>query len=95
MSVSKEFNRTKDLVESVLANHPETRGSDTKLYIQCCKELGARTLDDLNNVGLNIITIHKTRQVIQNKEGKYKAGESIQQARQQRSIDVREYMRNN
>lgn len=94
MSISKEFNRTKDLVEKILLNYPETRGSDTKLYIQCCKELGATTLDDLDSVGLNIITIHKTRQVIQNKEGKYKPSDLVQKVRKQRSIDVREYMRN-
>lgn len=93
ISVTKEFNSTKDLVSSVLEKYPKTRNSDTALFIQCCKELGATRLEDLDSIGLNIITIHKTRQVIQNKEGLYLPDGKVAVTRENRSQEIRDYMR--
>lgn len=70
-NLRKEYGSLKELLKRVLAKCPETRSDDTKLFIQCCKELGATTLDDLYNMNISIISVHKTRQVIQNKEKLY------------------------
>jgi hypothetical protein len=92
VSVHKEFNSLKDFVSSVLEKYPETRNSDTKLYIQCCRELGAKTLADIEKLNLNIVTVHKVRQIIQNKEGKWQANEVVKEKRNQRRWDIKEYM---
>ncbi|MGX1902014.1 hypothetical protein ACT3HK_11775 [Thermolongibacillus altinsuensis] len=92
MSIQKEFNSLKSFVSSVLEKYPETRNSDTRLYIQCCRELGAKTLSDIEKLNLNIVSIHKIRQIIQNKEGKWQATEVIKEKRNQRRWDIREYM---
>jgi hypothetical protein len=60
MDTRSELNNTTKLVMRVLEQYPETRNSDNKLYIQCAKELGAYTVDDLMGIKLNIISIHKT-----------------------------------
>ncbi|WP_243357262.1 hypothetical protein [Bacillus litorisediminis] len=93
MSIETEFKTVKQLVEHVLEQYPETRDNDTLLYTQCAKELGAETIEDLNNINLNIISVHKLRQVIQNKEGKWKASEKTQKVRNKRRIEIRDYMR--
>jgi hypothetical protein len=93
VTVDKEFNSLKDFVESVLERYPETRNSDTLLYTQCCRELGAKTIEDINKINLNVISIHKIRQVIQNKEGKYLPDEKVKEMRNKRKWDIREYMR--
>lgn len=92
MSVKKEFKNTKSLILHVLEKHEETRNSDTKLYIQCCRELGATTLEELENINLNIITIHKIRQVIQNKENRFLPIEIVKKVRAEREGAIREYM---
>jgi hypothetical protein len=93
VSVDKEFNSLKDFVESVLEKYPQVRNSDTKLYIQCCRELGAKTIDDLYKLNLNIVSVHKVRQIIQNKEGKWLPDEKVRENRNKRRWDIREYMR--
>jgi hypothetical protein len=76
----------------VLENYPETRNSDTNLYIQCAKELGAYTVDDLMRIKLNIISIHKVRQRIQNHDGMYLPTEDVKQARVERQMSFKEFM---
>lgn len=94
MNVSEELNTVKGLVTYVLKNYPATRNNDTKLYAQCCRELGAITVDDVDNMDLSIITVHKIRQVVQNKENLYLANDRVQKARGKRALDVKDYMRN-
>lgn len=92
MSIDNEFNSLKDFIISVLEKHPETRNSDTALYVECCKELGAKTIDDINSLNLNIVSVHKTRQLIQNKFGLYPADETVKEFRNKRKWDIREYI---
>ena len=82
------------MVEHALENYPDTRDSDTRLYIKCCEIKGAKTLEDLKDINLNIISVHKLRQKIQNNEGKYLPSSKIQQIRDQRAIEIKEYMLN-
>lgn len=91
-TVAQEFNSLKDFVSSVLEKYPETRNNDTVLYTQCCRELGAKTIDDLNRLNLNIVSVHKVRQIIQNKEGKWLPDEKVRENRNKRRWDIKEYM---
>lgn len=93
MNVSHEFNTVKQLAEHVLANNPDTRNSDTLLYIEMCKEMGAKTIDDIPKLGLNVITVHKIRQVIQNKEGNYLPTILVKEVRNARNKEIRDYMK--
>lgn len=92
MSVLQEFKTTKQLVLHVLEHYPETRNSDNKLYIQAAKLLGANTLDDLNKIKLNLISVHKLRQQIQNKDGLFPATDEIKYIRNEREKEIKKYM---
>jgi len=92
MNVLQEFKTTKQLVLHVLEHYPETRNSDNKLYIQAAKLLGAVTLDDLNKIKLNLISVHKLRQQIQNKDGLYPATDEIKYIRNEREKEIKNYM---
>lgn len=95
MNVEKEFNTVKELAEYVLENNPKTRNSDTVLYVEMCKLLGAKSIDDIPKIGLNMITVHKVRQVIQNKDGKYLPDEVTKEIRKVRNSSIKTYMSNN
>lgn len=92
-NVEVELNTVKDLVLHVLSSKPETRSNDTMLYLECCKMLGATSMSDLEDLNLSIITVHKMRQVIQNKDKKYMPDEDAKTVRRRRSHEVRQYMR--
>jgi hypothetical protein len=92
MNTKTELNSVKKLVLSVLEEFPETRNSDNKLYIQCAKKLGAVYIDDMDKIGLNIISLHKTRQHIQNKLHLYEADKEVQETRAERQLDFRDWM---
>lgn len=76
-----------------MEKHPDTRANDTLLYVKCLEHLGAITLKDMQKMDLSIISVHKLRQMIQNKEGKFKADDKVQKARHKRASEVREYMK--
>lgn len=90
--ILKEFKTTKSLILHVLENYPNTRDNDNNLYVQCAKELGAKTLEDLENIELNMVSVHKLRQKIQNKEGLFLPSEKIQELRNIRKDEIREIM---
>ncbi|MDF2792210.1 MAG: hypothetical protein K0S80_5312 [Neobacillus sp.] len=92
MNTKTELNSTKKLVLRVLEQYPETRNSDTKLYVQCAREIGARTLEDLENIPLNIVSVHKARQPIQNKLGLFVADKKVQKKRFERQLEFRDWM---
>jgi len=94
MDIIQEFKTTKQLVLHVLENYPETRNSDNQLYVQAAKLLGAETLDDLNKIKLNMVSIHKLRQQIQNKEHLFEADEEVKEIRKVREKGIRNYMIN-
>lgn len=95
-SIKEEFGTLKKLILFVLENYPETRNSDNKLFIQCARELGVTSLDELENgSSINLISLHKIRQHIQNKEGLFKPDNKIQVKRFERSQEIRDYMKAN
>lgn len=92
MNIKNEFKYMKDLVLHILDQYPETRDNDTLLYLKCCEHLGAQTLDDLKKLNLNIITVHKSRQVIQNKLQLFRPSDEVSEVRSKRSVEIRDYM---
>ncbi|WP_416826100.1 hypothetical protein [Ectobacillus polymachus] len=92
MTVEREFDTLKDLVSDVLKHDEMARNNDTHLYFECCKKLGATIFDDLEKLNLNITSVHKLRQQIQNKMGLYKPSESVQKERNRRKINIKEYL---
>jgi hypothetical protein len=92
MNTKSELNSVTKLVMRVLEQYPETRNSDNKLYIQCAKELGAETIDDLMKIKLNLISLHKTRQRIQNKLGLFVPTEDVKHARVERQLEFKDWM---
>lgn len=92
MTTKRELRTVKELVEHILEVKPKTRNSDTLLYIEACKYLGAKTLEDLEKIKLNIISVHKIRQVIQNKEGRFLPDENVKEERARRRWEVKDYM---
>ena len=92
MTTKRELRTVKELVEHILETKPKTRNSDTLLYIESCKYLGAKTLEDLEKIKLNIISVHKIRQVIQNKEGRFLPDENVKEERTRRRWEVKDYM---
>lgn len=91
--VTKEFNTLKDTIKDVLERHPETRDSDTVLYFTILQEMGADTLEEAKYMNVNLISIHKARQVIQNKEGLFPPTADIKIIRAKREQEIRDYMR--
>lgn len=91
--VQKEFNTLKEIVKDVMRRHPETRNSDNVLYFTILQEMGADTLEEAKYLNVNLISIHKTRQIIQNKEGLFPPTEDIKQIRAKRNSEIRDYMR--
>jgi hypothetical protein len=92
MNTKTELNSVKKLVLRVLEQYPETRNSDNKLYIQCAKELGGVYLDDMDHIGLSIVTLHKCRQRIQNKDLMYLPDKQVAEVRAERQLSFRDWM---
>ena len=91
-SVKQEFGTIKEMLYSVMTKHPETRSDDTLLYVKCCEEMGAKNLSDLPKMGISIISVHKMRQVIQNKEKKFLPMQSVVHGRKLRNGEVRSFL---
>lgn len=92
VNVEKEFKTVKELVEYCLEKFEEVRNSDTLLYLKCCEVLGAETIQQIKDLELNMISVHKIRQVIQNKEKKWLPSDSVKGVRKQREKDIKKYM---
>ena len=84
--VSEEFGTLKQYLYYIMEKYPETRNSDNVLYFTIL-------LEEAKSLNINLISIHKVRQVIQNKEGLYLADTEVKSNRWKRSSEIREYMR--
>jgi hypothetical protein len=92
MNIKQEFDTITDLVKHILEHYPETRNSDNKLFIRCAQYKGAKTLSDLENIKLNLISCYKARQLVQNKLGLFKPNEEVQEVRKYRAGEIKKYM---
>lgn len=95
MTVEQEFKTLRELVLHVLEIYPETRNNDTLLYLKCNEIKGNHTLDDIrkDENRINMISVHKLRQRLQNKEHLFVADESVKANRKKREVEIRDYMR--
>ena len=92
-TVKEEFKQTKKLIEKVLEEVPRTRDSDTMLYLECLKRLGVRNFSEAEVCGLSIVSVHKLRQEIQNKEKRFQPTDDTKRMRREREETIREYFR--
>ncbi|MEC1786072.1 hypothetical protein [Schinkia azotoformans] len=92
MTVVSEFNTVKKLVLHVLENYPETRNNDNKLFVRCAEILGINSLSGFENMDLNLISVYKLRQKIQNQENLYMPTENVRVLRKERQKGIKEYM---
>lgn len=91
--VREEFDTLKHYLYYIMDKYPETRNSDNVLYFTILQEMGAHTLEDAKHLNINLISVHKVRQVIQNKEGLYQPFIEVKENRAKRAEEVRDYMR--
>ncbi|MEH7346014.1 hypothetical protein V7122_19410 [Bacillus sp. JJ1532] len=89
--IKKEFKKVTDLISKVLSEKTYTRNSDTALYLECCRELGATDIATMMDLNLNVISVHKTRQKL-NREGLFLPSDEVQNVRKQRQKVIREIM---
>lgn len=95
MTVTQEFKTIRDFILYVLEHKPSTRNCDNELYAECAKMLGAKSIDDMNSIGLSIVSVHKERQIIQNKLHMFEADEEVKRKRKQRQKEFRVYYLSN
>lgn len=90
--IANELDTVKQLVTRVLSENKATRNNETLLYLECCRKLGAKSIDDIEKMNLSIITVHKMRQVIQNKDGLFKSDVEVRKQRANRATKIKDYM---
>jgi len=92
-SVKEEFGSLKNLILKVVEEYPECADSDKLLYIQCNREIGANTLEDLEKSPINPTSVHKSRQMLSNKLKLINVSDEVKEMRNQRQKDIRDYMK--
>ena len=90
--IKEEFGSVKALVMKILRDFPETRNSDNVLLCQICETLGMTKISELRDSPINIISIHKTRQRVQNTLGLYQAPKEVQELREERAEVIKDMM---
>lgn len=88
--VINEFKSVKKLVLHVLEEFPETRNNDNKLFVRCAEMLGINSLAEFEDMDLNLVSVYKLRQKIQNKEGLYQPTEFVRSLRSERQKEIKQ-----
>lgn len=92
-SIVKEFKSIKNLVMHVLESDELSRSNDNRLFVKCAELLGITNLTQLEDVSnLNLISVYKTRQLLQNKHGLFKPSEEVVNVRKMRNREIKQYM---
>jgi len=85
---------SKKIVEEILRDYPETRSSDKKLFLKVLERFGLTLTDEQKRKFLQIPisyeSVRRSRQKIQNDEGKYRPSEQVIKAREQERKAVSE-----
>ena len=73
LTIKQEFDDTRALTESVLAEDPNARNNDLWLIISVWRKQGLKVYLDYSKLGevANFESIRRIRQKIQNEEGRY------------------------
>lgn len=87
--VKDKFNNVEDLLKGVMTIYPSTRYNDTLLYLRSIKMLGVKKLEDAERCDLSVISVHKTRQRIQNVDGEFLPPDNVIEARNEKSEQMR------
>jgi hypothetical protein len=95
MDINQEFKSVKSLVLFILEHYPETRSNDNKLFVKCAEVFGAKTLKDLEDINLNLISVYKVRQLIQNKENKFLPDLKVIENRKKRQSEIHDFVKAN
>jgi hypothetical protein len=90
--IRDEYKTMRNLVKFVLDNYPNTHNSDTKLFVKVCRILGIKSLTDLYNSNLNILSVDRTRRFLVAKK-EVKIDETITDYRKQVAKHTKEYFR--
>ena len=88
---------TKETVEKVLSERPETRDNDRLLIMKVWEEQGLVLTPEQKHIFKNIAspeTIRRTRQLLQ-EGGEYEASEKVSSARQGLEAETRSNIKNN
>jgi len=90
----KEFLNSKNIVEKILEEYPNTRNSDKALYLKAFEQFGLILTDEQKKkfltMPVNFESIRRSRQKIQNEEKKYLPDEKIIQIRKSDQNTMRE-----
>lgn len=62
--IRAEYKTMRALVKYVLTKYPNTHNSDTKLIVKICRVLDIKSMTELYNSNLNIMSIHRTRRAL-------------------------------
>lgn len=88
--MSKEFKQTRLLVKKILEDYPQTRNSDTTLYIKVVSQINpqandrpfANVMSSLEELGLPCFeTVRRTRQKLQQEIPELRACDKVQDYR--------------
>lgn len=90
--IKEEFGSMKALIMKALRDYPETRNNDTVLLCKICDMVGISRISELRKSKISIISVHKMRQVVQNKDGLYKPVKEVQEMRDEREGALRDMM---
>ena len=90
--IKEEFGTVKKLVMVTLRDYPETRNNDTVLLCQICDTLGIAKISELRKSGISIISVHKTRQYIQNRDLLFRPTKEVLEFREERAEVIKDMM---
>lgn len=100
--MNKQFKQVKHLVTLILERYPDTRNSDSLLYLAVIEAIGKGNTDkpikdillNLEELGLPCFeTVRRTRQKIQAERKDLQAAEKVQDYRTERELLFREFFR--
>lgn len=96
--MEKEFKQVRKLVKSILTDYPQTRNSDTALYIKIVSQINpqandrpfAMVMSSLEELGLPCFeTVRRTRQKLQAEFPELQACDEVQDFRTEREEEFR------
>lgn len=95
METDKELTTIKDIVKSILEVNPKTRNSDKWLIIETLRAMGFKIYIDYKDLEAcpSFETIRRTRQKLQEENPNLSADEEIQEQRDNRRNEFKEYFK--
>lgn len=101
MGISKDMKKTKDIVEAMLRDYPETRDCDKTLWLKIMRkyygfslltEKDFSMIVELVNTGVSFGSVSRRRRLSQEQNEAYRATPKTEQARAVEAFDMHEYI---